>query len=31
MNEFEGALGAVRVIEECIERYKEKYGEKHSE
>ena len=31
VNEFEGALGAVRVIEECIERYKEKYGEKHSE
>ena len=23
---FEGALGAVRVIEECIERYKQKYG-----
>ena len=26
MNEFEGALGAVQVIEECIDRYKEKYG-----
>ena len=30
-NEFEGALGAVRVIEECIERYKEKYGKKQPE
>ena len=26
VNEFEGALGAVQVIEECIDRYKEKYG-----
>ena len=26
VNEFEGALGAVKVIEECIDRYKEKYG-----
>ena len=26
VNEFDGALGAVRVIEECIDRYKEKYG-----
>ena len=28
VNEFEGALGAVQVIEECIDRYKEKYGDK---
>ena len=28
VNKFEGALGAVQVIEECIERYKEKYGDK---
>ena len=27
VNEFEGALGAVKVIEECIDRYKEKYGD----
>ena len=26
VNKFEGALGAVQVIEECIDRYKEKYG-----
>ena len=26
VNEFEGALGAVQVIEECIDRYKAKYG-----
>ena len=26
VNEFEGALGAVQVIEECIDRYKKKYG-----
>ena len=29
--EFDGALGAVQVIEECIERYKEKYGTKETE
>ena len=27
VNQFEGALGAVQVIEECIDRYKEKYGD----
>ena len=31
MNEFDGALGAVQVIEECIDRYKKKYGSKEEE
>ena len=31
MDEFEGALGAVKIIEECIDRYKEKYGSGESD
>ena len=31
VNEFDGALGAVQVIEECIDRYKEKYGNQTEE
>ena len=31
VDEFEGALGAVKIIEECIDRYKEKYGSGESD
>ena len=31
VNEFDGALGAVQVIEEFIDRYKEKYGNQTEE
>ena len=31
VNEFDGALGAVQVIEECIDRYKKKYGAQAAE
>ena len=27
VNEFDNALGAVEVIEECIDRYKQKFGD----
>jgi inorganic pyrophosphatase len=30
VDEFEGALGAVKIIEESIERYKGKYGSQES-